>query len=199
MAVHTSGFTIAQPAVAFVRFSSRFPLILPAFPDEPYHTHIVPPRDGGGKLQRTAEALGYPPVPAHGVVAQVRDLLIRQSLLLPCLHQRTVVEIYVQMVIVASFYVHLKDPLGELRKEGLSKTSEGFPHIHPHMFRHTHASILLACGEDIATVSQRLGHTSVHTTTKIYIHSFNGKDKSASSLFTKTVLPDEINIKEYFR
>lgn len=75
----------------------------------------------------------------------------------------------------------------------------GFPHIHPHMFRHTHASILIACGEDIATVSQRLGHTSINTTTKIYLHSFSENDRSASLLFTKAVMPDEINIKEYFR
>ena len=62
------------------------------------------------------------------------------------------------------------------------------PYIHPHMFRHSHASILIAEGEDIATVSKRLGHTSISTTTKIYLHPLKEKDRTASSLFTRTIL-----------
>ena len=62
------------------------------------------------------------------------------------------------------------------------------PHIHPHMFRHTHASILIASGEDIVTVSKRLGHASVSTTTNIYLHSMKEKDRAASSVFSKAVL-----------
>ena len=61
-------------------------------------------------------------------------------------------------------------------------------HIHPHMFRHTHASILIASGEDIVTVSKRLGHASVSTTTNIYLHSMKEKDRAASSVFSKAVL-----------
>ena len=62
------------------------------------------------------------------------------------------------------------------------------PHVHPHMFRHTHASILIACGADVATVSNRLGHASVATTTRVYLHAVEGQDKLASSLFTQNVL-----------
>ena len=62
------------------------------------------------------------------------------------------------------------------------------PHIHPHMFRHSHASILIACGEDISTISRRLGHTSISTTAKIYVHAFEKGDRTASRMFTEAVL-----------
>ena len=44
------------------------------------------------------------------------------------------------------------------------------PHINPHAFRHTVASVLLANGTDIVTVSKQLGHASVNTTENFYSH-----------------------------
>lgn len=44
------------------------------------------------------------------------------------------------------------------------------PHINPHAFRHTAASVLLASGTDIVTVSKQLGHASVTTTESFYSH-----------------------------
>lgn len=44
------------------------------------------------------------------------------------------------------------------------------PHINPHAFRHTVASVLLANGTDIVTVSKQLGHSSVNTTESFYSH-----------------------------
>ena len=46
----------------------------------------------------------------------------------------------------------------------------GFPHINPHAFRHTLASVLLANGFDIVTVSKYLGHANVNTTENFYSH-----------------------------
>ncbi|HEV2485433.1 MAG TPA: site-specific integrase, partial [Terracidiphilus sp.] len=40
-----------------------------------------------------------------------------------------------------------------------------------HTLRHTHASHLLADGVDLATVSERLGHSSVRVTAEIYSHA----------------------------
>lgn len=40
----------------------------------------------------------------------------------------------------------------------------GLPHINPHAFRHTVASVLLANGTDIVTVAAQLGHASASTT-----------------------------------
>lgn len=45
-----------------------------------------------------------------------------------------------------------------------------FPHINPHAFRHTLASVLLANGFDIVTVSKYLGHSNVNTTENFYSH-----------------------------
>lgn len=39
-----------------------------------------------------------------------------------------------------------------------------------HGLRHTHASILLFAGVSIASVARRLGHSSMNTTQKTYLH-----------------------------
>ena len=44
------------------------------------------------------------------------------------------------------------------------------PTISIHGLRHTHASILLFAGVSIASVARRLGHSSMTTTQKTYLH-----------------------------
>ena len=44
------------------------------------------------------------------------------------------------------------------------------PQISIHGLRHTHASLLLYSGVSIASVARRLGHASMTTTQKIYLH-----------------------------
>lgn len=46
----------------------------------------------------------------------------------------------------------------------------GIPVISIHGLRHTHASLLLFAGVSIASVAQRLGHSSMTTTQKTYLH-----------------------------
>ena len=46
----------------------------------------------------------------------------------------------------------------------------GIPVISIHGLRHTHASLLLFAGVSIASVARRLGHASMRTTQKTYIH-----------------------------
>lgn len=46
----------------------------------------------------------------------------------------------------------------------------GIPIISIHGLRHTHASILLFAGVSIASVARRLGHSSMTTTQKTYLH-----------------------------
>ena len=46
----------------------------------------------------------------------------------------------------------------------------GLPHIHPHAFRHTAASLMIANGVDLVATAAELGHANVSTTTNIYAH-----------------------------
>lgn len=54
---------------------------------------------------------------------------------------------------------------------------------HFHMLRHTHATLLLQSGEDVNTVSERLGHASPSTTLNIYGHVLPGRDRAAAHNF----------------
>lgn len=47
------------------------------------------------------------------------------------------------------------------------------PEISIHGLRHTHASLLMFAGVSIASVSRRLGHSSMTTTQKVYMHIIN--------------------------
>ncbi|MDU1708542.1 MAG: tyrosine-type recombinase/integrase, partial [Anaerococcus vaginalis] len=49
----------------------------------------------------------------------------------------------------------------------------GIPVISIHGLRHTHASLLLFAGVSIASVARRLGHASMTTTQKTYLHIIN--------------------------
>ena len=44
------------------------------------------------------------------------------------------------------------------------------PHIHPHAFRHTAASTMIANGVDLVTTANELGHANATTTASIYAH-----------------------------
>ncbi len=54
------------------------------------------------------------------------------------------------------------------------------PHINPHKFRHTQASILYSEGIDPVTISKRLGHKQVSTTQNIYAHMVSKADAEAN-------------------
>lgn len=50
-----------------------------------------------------------------------------------------------------------------------------------HTFRHTHASMLIAAGTDILTVSRRLGHENIRITLDLYGHLLPGQDEAAAA------------------
>ena len=64
----------------------------------------------------------------------------------------------------------------------------GLPHINPHAFRHTVASVLLANGTDIVTVSKQLGHASVNTTENFYSHIIEENKARASECIADVLL-----------
>jgi len=62
------------------------------------------------------------------------------------------------------------------------------PHIYPHKFRHTMASLLIYNKVDIVSVSKRLGHSKTSTTTDIYSHIIKEADRQNSDLLENIFL-----------
>lgn len=62
------------------------------------------------------------------------------------------------------------------------------PHLHPHGFRHTNASMLIGNGVDVVTVANRLGHADVFTTLDIYSHAINEAKAKASETLADVML-----------
>lgn len=65
----------------------------------------------------------------------------------------------------------------------------GFENTKIHSLRHTNATLMIANGTDIKTVSRRLGHANVTTTGNIYTHAIQTADERAAEMlndiFTK--------------
>lgn len=61
----------------------------------------------------------------------------------------------------------------------------GAPIIRPHDMRHTNATLLLAAGVNIKTVSERLGHEDIVTTLRLYAHVLvEHQDQAAAAIGT---------------
>lgn len=59
------------------------------------------------------------------------------------------------------------------------------PHLNPHAFRHSVASALIYAGIDPVSVSKRLGHAQVSTTTNIYAHVMRSADERNAEVLEK--------------
>ena len=64
----------------------------------------------------------------------------------------------------------------------------GLPHINPHAFRHTMASLLYFNGVDSVSISKRLGHAQVSTTANIYAHVMEAADKKSAEILSDIFL-----------
>ena len=63
----------------------------------------------------------------------------------------------------------------------------GIESLHPHALRHTMASLSIANGADIVSVSQKLGHSEVATTLNIYAHENEEAKEKASQVLADTI------------
>lgn len=72
----------------------------------------------------------------------------------------------------------------------LSKFSKrhGLPHINPHAFRHTMASMLYFNGVDSVSISKRLGHAQVSTTANIYAHVMEAANQKNADILADVFL-----------
>ncbi len=72
----------------------------------------------------------------------------------------------------------------------LTKLSKNYnlPHINPHAFRHTMASLLYFNNIDSISISKRLGHAQVSTTTNIYAHIIETADQRCTDVLSDIFL-----------
>lgn len=71
------------------------------------------------------------------------------------------------------------DTLTKWMRRFISNTD--LPQIHLHSLRHTNATLQIASGVDLETVSHRLGHAHSATTAKIYTHPIQSADANAAT------------------
>ena len=64
----------------------------------------------------------------------------------------------------------------------------GLPHINPHAFRHSMASLLYFNGVDSVSISKRLGHAQVSTTANIYAHVMEQADQKNADILANVFL-----------
>ena len=57
-----------------------------------------------------------------------------------------------------------------------------FANLHPHIFRHTFASLLILNGADVSSVSAILGHQDISTTLRMYVHSNEDAKRKAAEI-----------------
>ena len=90
-------------------------------------------------------------------------------------------------------YLFIQDNGNVMHPSSLNKWLSRFesrhnlPHIYPHKFRHSQASILYASNVDIVTISNRLGHKQVSTTQDIYAHMMKNSDRKASETIAEVL------------
>ncbi|MFC7572463.1 site-specific integrase [Klenkia terrae] len=73
--------------------------------------------------------------------------------------------------------------LGHLKRAQRALGDDRVPTIRLHDLRHTHATLLLADGEPVKVVSERLGHASATITLTVYQHVHPGMGKQAATRF----------------
>ena len=65
------------------------------------------------------------------------------------------------------------------------------PRIRLHDLRHTHATLMLAKGEPVNVVSERLGHASPTVTLSVYAHVLPGDQRAAADRFAALIRAGE--------
>lgn len=66
---------------------------------------------------------------------------------------------------------------------------KGLPDVSIHGLRHTNATLMIAGGVPIKTVSSRLGHANITTTGNIYAHAIRSADEAAAEVLEDIFMP----------
>jgi integrase len=68
------------------------------------------------------------------------------------------------------------------RNLGKATDSAGMGKWSPHEFRHTAASLMIACGVPLKQVSEALGHSSIAITADVYGHLLSPSNAAADAM-----------------
>lgn len=121
-------------------------------------------------LQYTAQAGVYKTSPKNGKI-RIVDIgpetlaLLRQ---LQTEQAGTCISRYVFTQDGTPAPMHPQSPTRYFKKFG---TRYGIPNFHPHLLRHSSASIALTNGGDVVSTSERLGHSDTAVTLRMYAHA----------------------------
>jgi integrase len=89
--------------------------------------------------------------------------------------------------VLASFDGKPQSPNAITKEWARTVAAVGMPEISLHSLRHTHASMLIASGMDVLTVSRRLGHGSPTITLRVYGHLIHGTDDRAAQIMEEAL------------
>lgn len=81
------------------------------------------------------------------------------------------------------------DTLSRWFSKFIKAHADELPHITLHSLRHTNATLMIASGVPITTVSKRLGHADTTTTGKIYAHAIRSADEAAAETLDNLLTP----------
>ena len=84
--------------------------------------------------------------------------------------------------------LHPQTPTQHLHEFG---KRHGFENLHPHLLRHSAASIAITSGADVASVSAKLGHAEVSTTLNFYTHANQESVKQANEIYRQALKQKE--------
>ena len=81
------------------------------------------------------------------------------------------------------------DTLSRWFSKFITAHANELPYITLHSLRHTNATLMIASGVPITTVSKRLGHADTTTTGKIYAHAIRSADEAAAETLENILTP----------
>jgi integrase len=84
--------------------------------------------------------------------------------------------------VLATFDGEQQSPSSVSNAWPVTMAAIGMMGVKLHSLRHTHASMLIAAGVDILTISRRLGHSSPTITLGVYGHLVHGTDDRAAQV-----------------
>lgn len=83
--------------------------------------------------------------------------------------------------------MHPQTPTRYFKKFG---EKYGIPGFHPHLLRHTSASISIVNGADVVSVSERLGHSDTAVTLRMYAHANEESIRNAGQIARNALKED---------